>query len=76
MAEAIRSHSTGQAYWDNIHPTSRVQAMWAQGFAATVPEPATLTLFGLGLLILLLVARREHRKPIRTGGKNYGVDRY
>jgi len=40
-------------YWDNIHPTARVQAMWAQGFAATVPEPATLTLFGLGLMILL-----------------------
>jgi phospholipase/lecithinase/hemolysin len=45
-------------FWDNIHPTSRVQALWAQGFAEAAPEPATVTLFGLGLLILLLVARR------------------
>jgi phospholipase/lecithinase/hemolysin len=44
-------------YWDNIHPTSRVQAMWAEGFAAIVPEPATLTLFGLGLT-LCFIARR------------------
>ena len=45
-------------YWDNIHPTSRVQAMWAQGFAATVPEPTTLTLLGLGLVILVFIGRR------------------
>ena len=44
-------------YWDNIHPTSRVQAMWAQGFAAAVPAPATLSLFGLGLVILAFIAR-------------------
>jgi phospholipase/lecithinase/hemolysin len=44
-------------YWDNIHPTSRVQAMWAEGFAAIVPEPATLTLFGLGLTLCFIVRR-------------------
>ena len=49
-------------FWDNIHPTSRVQAMWAQGFALAVPEPATLTLFGLGLLIVFLVVRA---RPVR-----------
>jgi len=40
-------------YWDNIHPTARVQAMWADAFATTVPEPASLLLVGLGLVILL-----------------------
>jgi phospholipase/lecithinase/hemolysin len=48
-------------FWDNIHPTSRVQAMWAGGFAATVPEPATVTLFGLGLLTVSWVAWRRAR---------------
>jgi phospholipase/lecithinase/hemolysin len=44
-------------YWDNIHPTSRVQAMWAGAFAAAVPAPATLTLFGLGLFMLFFARR-------------------
>jgi phospholipase/lecithinase/hemolysin len=35
-------------YWDDIHPTARVQAMWAQAFSAAVPEPSTwaMLLFG------------------------------
>jgi phospholipase/lecithinase/hemolysin len=40
-------------YWDDIHPTARVQALWAQAFTAAVPEASTwamllLSFAGLG----------------------------
>jgi phospholipase/lecithinase/hemolysin len=37
-------------YWDDIHPTARVQAMWAGGFEAAVPEPSTWAILLLGFL--------------------------
>lgn len=48
-------------YWDAIHPTARVQALWADGAAAVlagnaspspVPEPATMVLLAAGLAAL------------------------
>jgi phospholipase/lecithinase/hemolysin len=43
------------AYWDDIHPTQPVQALWAQGFEGAVPEPSTWAMLlvgfaGLGFL--------------------------
>jgi outer membrane lipase/esterase len=35
-------------YWDDIHPTAPVQAMWAQAFSAAVPEPSTWAMLLLG----------------------------
>jgi phospholipase/lecithinase/hemolysin len=35
-------------YWDDIHPTARVQAMWAAGFEAAVPESSTWAMLLLG----------------------------
>lgn len=35
-------------YWDDIHPTARVQALWADGFEAAVPEPSTWATLLLG----------------------------
>jgi phospholipase/lecithinase/hemolysin len=35
-------------YWDDIHPTARVQALWAQGFLSAVPEPSTWAMLLLG----------------------------
>ena len=35
-------------YWDDIHPTARLHALWAQGFEAAVPEPSTWGMMMLG----------------------------
>ena len=55
-------------YWDTIHPTAPVQALWAQGMLdaleggsnpTLVSEPATLALLGAGLLGVGVLRRRR-----------------
>lgn len=40
-------------YFDDFHPSATAHALIAQGFLATVPEPPTLLLMGLGMMLLM-----------------------
>ena len=35
-------------FWNDVHPTAPVQALWAQGFEAAVPEPSTWAMLVVG----------------------------
>lgn len=48
-------------YVDDIHPTTAVHLVMAQGMAAAVPEPQTMLLMAGGLVALLGLARRRQR---------------
>jgi outer membrane lipase/esterase len=37
-------------YWDDIHPTARVHALWAAGFESAVPEPSTWAMLLIGFV--------------------------
>jgi phospholipase/lecithinase/hemolysin len=46
-------------FWDGAHPTTAVHRLLGAQFAAAVPEPASLLLFGLGVLALGWSRRRR-----------------
>jgi phospholipase/lecithinase/hemolysin len=59
------------AYWDSIHPTARVHALWAQGMDAAlgssaVPEPSTWAMLLAGFAALGLAGRRARRATATT----------
>lgn len=46
-------------YWDQIHPTAGVHALWAEGLEAAVPEGSTLPLLAGALPALAFLRRRR-----------------
>ena len=48
-------------FWDGVHPTTEAHLMIANYARAAVPEPATMLLFGLGLLGLAGVRRKLNK---------------
>jgi phospholipase/lecithinase/hemolysin len=48
-------------YWDDIHPTARVQALWAEGMLAAIPEPSTWAMTLLGFAALGFAGYRRAR---------------
>ena len=54
----------GFVYWDEIHPTANVQALWAQGMADAVPEPSTWTMLLIGLAGMGFAGYASSRKAV------------
>ncbi len=46
-------------YWNDIHPTAPVQALWAQGLREAVPEPSTWVMLLIGFSSLAFAAYRR-----------------
>jgi outer membrane lipase/esterase len=46
-------------FWDSLHPTTAAHGVLGDAFARAVPEPATLTLVGLGMALTAAVRRRR-----------------
>lgn len=46
-------------FWDTVHPTARGHQILGAGFTLAVPEPATIALLGVALLVLVGRTGRE-----------------
>lgn len=51
----------GYLFWDGIHPTAATHRLLGEAMLTAVPEPSTVALTALGLLLLTAAARR--RRP-------------
>ena len=51
----------GYVYWNDVHPTARVQALWAAGFESAIPEPSTWALLLINFAGLAFAAHRKAR---------------
>jgi phospholipase/lecithinase/hemolysin len=49
-------------YWDDIHPTANVHALWAQGMEAAIPEPSTWAMLLLGFAVTGFAGYASSRK--------------
>jgi phospholipase/lecithinase/hemolysin len=53
-------------YFNDVHPTAPVQALWAQGFEAAVPEPSTWAMLLIGFVGL---GFEGYRRGVRARAK-------
>jgi phospholipase/lecithinase/hemolysin len=53
-------------FWDDIHPTAPVQALWAGAFLTAVPEPSTWAMLLLGFIGL---GFEGYRRRVRVRAK-------
>ena len=61
-SSALASDCAGYLFFDNLHPTAVAHEMTA-GFAlATIPEPSTWAMAGIGFAALGLITRRKRRE--------------
>jgi outer membrane lipase/esterase len=49
-------------YWNDVHPTAAVQALWAQGMLQAVPETSTWVMLLVGFAGTALMGLRSARK--------------
>ncbi len=49
-------------YWNNVHPSGAVQALWAQGMLAAIPEPSTWAMLLLGFASMGFAGYARSRK--------------
>ncbi len=49
-------------FWNDIHPSGHVQALWAAGMEAAVPEPSTWAMLAIGFAGAGFVGMRRARK--------------
>jgi phospholipase/lecithinase/hemolysin len=49
-------------FWNDVHPSGHVQALWAAGMEAVVPEPSTWVMLAVGFVGTGLAALRKGRK--------------
>lgn len=57
-------------FWDGVHPTTATHRLLAQEFAAAVPEPGTVTLVTVAMLLVVTRRRTTHREAsvLRSAG--------
>jgi phospholipase/lecithinase/hemolysin len=54
-------------YWNDIHPTGAVQALWGEGFRTAVPEPSTWALLFIGFVALGYAGYRRRARARAAG---------
>ena len=55
-------------YWDDVHPTANVHALWAKGMEEAVPEPSTwaMLLIGFAAMGLAGYANSKKQEPLKV----------